>query len=160
RRHRVQTVPRPFALDYRRAGVEGGRRLRPGAGRCARPSDRHRGRVREGGGVDMRPLLLRLLPVISAALLSATGFLPACAGDGDGQPTVGLVHGAWAGTSSWSADVGLLRAEGYRTVTPTLGLTSLNGDVAIVSAALDQIRGKKILVAHSYGGAVISSASA
>src|SRR5262249_26013866 len=87
-------------------------------------------------------------------------FLPAFADDGDGQPTVVLVHGAWAGPSSWSAVVGLLRAEGYRTVTPTLGLTSLNGDVAIVSAALDQIRGKKILVAHSYGGAVISSASA
>ena len=52
-----------------------------------------------------------------------------------------------------------LNDEGFRTVTPTLALTSLPGDVASVDAVLNQIPGKKVLVGHSYGGAVISGAS-
>jgi pimeloyl-ACP methyl ester carboxylesterase len=44
-------------------------------------------------------------------------------------------------------------------VTPTLGLLSLGADVATVRATLNAIPGKKILVAHSYGGAVISNAA-
>jgi pimeloyl-ACP methyl ester carboxylesterase len=75
------------------------------------------------------------------------------------QPTIVLVHGAWAGPSSWDSVVRQLNDQGFRTVTPTLGLTSLPGDVAIVDAALNRIPGKKVLVGHSYGGAVISGAS-
>src|SRR5207244_12262992 len=43
--------------------------------------------------------------------------------------------------------------------TPSLGLLSTAEDVAIVRAALDNILGPKILVAHSYGGFVISNAA-
>ena len=75
------------------------------------------------------------------------------------EPTIVLVHGAWAGPSSWDSVVRRLNDDGFRTVTPTLGLTSLPGDVAIVDAVLNQIPGKKVLVGHSYGGAVISAAS-
>ncbi len=75
------------------------------------------------------------------------------------QPTIVLVHGAWAGPSSWNSVVRRLNDAGFRTVTPTLGLTSLPGDVATVDAVLNQIPGRKLLVGHSYGGAVISSAS-
>jgi len=52
-----------------------------------------------------------------------------------------------------------LNDDGFRTVTPTLGLASLAADAATVDATLNQIRGKKILVGHSYGGAVVSGAS-
>jgi pimeloyl-ACP methyl ester carboxylesterase len=48
--------------------------------------------------------------------------------------------------------------EGVRAA-PTLGLTSLAADVASIDAVLNQIHGKKILVGHSYGAAVISGAS-
>jgi pimeloyl-ACP methyl ester carboxylesterase len=74
-------------------------------------------------------------------------------------PTIILVHGAWAGPSSWDSVVRRLRDEGFQTVTPTLGLTPLATDVASIDAVLNRIDGKKILVAHSYGGAVISGAS-
>ena len=108
----------------------------------------------------MRFLIRRLAVVFMLVGFMSGPMGSALADGGDGQPTVVLVHGAWAGPSSWSSVVGLLHEEGYRTVTPTLGLTSLSGDVAIVTAALDGVHGKKILVAHSYGGAVISNASA
>jgi len=101
--------------------------------------------------------------VLSIALFMLALPLIAFAG-GDNQnsdePTIVLVHGAWAGPSSWDSVVRRLNDDGFRTVTPTLGLTSLQGDVAIVDAVLNQIPGKKVLVGHSYGGAVISGASA
>jgi pimeloyl-ACP methyl ester carboxylesterase len=55
--------------------------------------------------------------------------------------------------------VSRLNDEGFVTVTPTLGLDSLAGDVAIVQRALDEIPGKKVLVGHSYGGEVITNAA-
>src|SRR5260370_11744050 len=75
------------------------------------------------------------------------------------QPTMVLVHGAWAGPSSWDGVVRRLNDAGFRTVTPALGLSSLPGDVATVDAVLNQIPGKKVLGGHSYGVAVISAAS-
>jgi pimeloyl-ACP methyl ester carboxylesterase len=68
------------------------------------------------------------------------------------RPTVVLVHGAWAGPSSWDRVVARLRDDGYRTATPTLDTLSLEGDVATVRATLDRIPGRKLLVGHSYGG--------
>src|SRR5258708_33614734 len=68
------------------------------------------------------------------------------------RPTIVLVHGGWAGPGSWSQVVGRLNADGFAPVTPTLGLDTLAGDVAIVQQTLDQIPGKKVLVGHSYGG--------
>jgi pimeloyl-ACP methyl ester carboxylesterase len=38
------------------------------------------------------------------------------------EPTIVLVHGAWAGPSSWESVVRRLRDDGFRTLTPTLGL--------------------------------------
>jgi pimeloyl-ACP methyl ester carboxylesterase len=64
-------------------------------------------------------------------------------------PTIILVHGAWAAPSSWDSVVRRLRDEGFRTVTPTLDLTSLAAGVASIDAVLNRIHGKKILVAHS-----------
>jgi len=106
------------------------------------------------------PLKLSSLAVAFAvfALAIPTTALAADNQNSD-EPTIVLVHGAWAGPSSWDSVVRRLNDDGFRTVTPTLGLTSLAADVAAVDATLNQIRGKKILVGHSYGGAVISGAS-
>ena len=52
-----------------------------------------------------------------------------------------------------------LHKDGFQTATPTLGLESVSGDVAIVQATMDSIPGDKILVGHSYGGFVITNAA-
>jgi pimeloyl-ACP methyl ester carboxylesterase len=109
-----------------------------------------------------RWIRLLAMPVIAASLILC--FVPAAALAKDvavaARPTIVLVHGSLAGPSSWDEVVAWLQKDGYSTVTPTLGLASLDGDVAIVRAALDGISGDKILVAHSYGGFVISNAAA
>ena len=94
-------------------------------------------------------LLLSMIPATAAAK-------PALAAD---RPTIVLVHGSWAGPSGWDQVVAGLHKDGFATVTPTLGLATLAGDVATVRATLDAISGKKILVGHSYGGMVISGAA-
>lgn len=94
-----------------------------------------------------------LLTSILPATISAKPVLGA-----DARPTIVLVHGSWAGPSGWDQVVAGLQKDGYETVTPTLDLATLSGDVATVRAALDEIVGDKILVGHSYGGMVISGA--
>jgi pimeloyl-ACP methyl ester carboxylesterase len=78
---------------------------------------------------------------------------------GDPKPTIVLVHGAFAGPSSWDEVVAGLQKDGHSTVTPRLGLASVAADVSTVRSTLDGIPGEKILVGHSYGGFVISNAA-
>jgi pimeloyl-ACP methyl ester carboxylesterase len=95
-------------------------------------------------------LLLSMLPVTGLAKPARAGALP----------TIVLVHGSWAGPSGWDQVVAGLQKDGYATARPTLAMATLSGDVATVRATLDAIPGDKILVAHSYGGMVISNAGA
>jgi pimeloyl-ACP methyl ester carboxylesterase len=41
------------------------------------------------------------------------------------QPSIVLVHGAWADGSSWSAVIQPLQADGYRVTAPQLPMTGL-----------------------------------
>ncbi|HMA37782.1 MAG TPA: alpha/beta hydrolase [Chloroflexia bacterium] len=68
-----------------------------------------------------------------------------------------LVHGAWADGSSWSGVIQRLQAAGYHVVAPQLPQTSLAADVARVREVLANQNGPTLLVAHSYGGEVISA---
>ncbi len=67
-----------------------------------------------------------------------------------------LVHGAWADGSSWSAVIERLQQASYRVTAVQLDLTSLSSDVARVRQVLSTQTSPTILVAHSYGGAVIT----
>lgn len=69
-----------------------------------------------------------------------------------------LVHGAWAGGSSWDKVIPLLEAKGLHVTAVQLSLTSLHNDVATVKRALALQGGPVVLVGHSYAGAVISIA--
>ena len=98
--------------------------------------------------------------MVVIAVVLMVSVLPTMArADSSERPTIVLVHGAWASSEGWDMVVAGLQKDGYRTATPTLGLQSIAEDVAIVRAALDNILGPKILVAHSYGGFVISNAA-
>jgi pimeloyl-ACP methyl ester carboxylesterase len=103
-----------------------------------------------------------LAAVAALVLLAAT--TAACAGAGErqthgrGVANIVLVHGAWADGSSWSKVIPLLEARGFRVVAVQLPLTSLADDAATVRRAIALVDGPLLLVAHSYGGVVITEA--
>jgi pimeloyl-ACP methyl ester carboxylesterase len=71
-----------------------------------------------------------------------------------------LVHGALADTSTWSRITPSLQQQNYRVLAVQLPLTSLEEDIAITRQALATLSGPTIVVAHSYGGSVITGAVA
>ena len=75
------------------------------------------------------------------------------------QPTVVLVHGAFADGSSWNEVIKRLQAEGLQVTAPANPLRGISIDSAYINSFLDQIPGPVLTVAHSYGGAVITNAA-
>lgn len=78
----------------------------------------------------------------------------------DQKPTVVLVHGAFAESASWNGVIERLHAEGITSVAVANPLRSLAGDAAYVRDVIAAVGGPVVLVGHSYGGLVISEASA
>ena len=76
------------------------------------------------------------------------------------KPTIVLVHGAWADASSWNGVVDLLLKDGYTVRALPNTLRGLAADAAVISTYLKFVAGPVVLVGHSYGGSVISVASA
>lgn len=72
------------------------------------------------------------------------------------KPTIVLVHGAFAESSSWDGVVRLLLADGYPAVALANPLRGVAHDAEYLRAQLLGIQGKIVLVGHSYGGMVIS----
>jgi len=75
-----------------------------------------------------------------------------------GVKNIVLVHGAFADGSSWSKVISQLQAKGYNVIAAQNPLTSLKDDVAAAKRAIALMDGPVLLVAHSYGGMVISEA--
>lgn len=75
------------------------------------------------------------------------------------KPTVVLVHGAFAESSSWGAVIALLESDGYHVISVANPLRGLTEDAAVVGRVVRSIEGKVVLVGHSYGGAVITEAA-
>ena len=75
-------------------------------------------------------------------------------------PTVVLVHGAFAESASWDGVVDPLLDAGYDVVAAANPLRGLATDAEAVSDLVRTIEGPVVLVAHSYGGAVISNVDA
>src|SRR5271155_791741 len=69
-----------------------------------------------------------------------------------------LVHGAWADGSGWKGVYDILVKDGYNVSIVQEPETSFREDVAATKRVLAQQSGPCILVAHSYGGAVITEA--
>jgi pimeloyl-ACP methyl ester carboxylesterase len=92
----------------------------------------------------------------------ATGVMAlaaANAGAASAKPTVILVHGAFAGSSSWNGVVAELTKQGYPVVAAANPLRGVASDGAYVASLTKSINGPVVLVGHSYGGAVITAAA-
>jgi pimeloyl-ACP methyl ester carboxylesterase len=71
-----------------------------------------------------------------------------------------LVHGAFAGSSSWNPVIQELQARGYRVIAAANPLRSVAGDSDYVARLTRSVNGPVVLVGHSYGGEVITGAAA
>jgi pimeloyl-ACP methyl ester carboxylesterase len=75
------------------------------------------------------------------------------------QPTIVLVHGAFAESASWNDLIRRLQDQGYTAIAAANPLRSVAGDAESVSSIFEAVEGPIVLVGHSYGGSVISSAA-
>ncbi len=73
------------------------------------------------------------------------------------RPTIVLVHGAFAESASWDRVIPALLRAGHPVVAAPNPLRGLASDAASVSDLVGSIDGPVVLVAHSYGGAVMSN---
>src|SRR3954463_9171837 len=69
-----------------------------------------------------------------------------------------LVHGAFADGSGWQKVYTILKARGYNVSVVGNPNTGLEDDVLATQRVLDRQDGPCILVGHSYGGAIITTA--
>lgn len=91
---------------------------------------------------------------LAAAMASANAALAAPV-----KPTIVLVHGAFADSSSWNGVVKILEKDGYPVIAAANPLRTLKGDAQSVADVLASIKSPVVLVGHSYGGPVISEAA-
>ena len=70
-----------------------------------------------------------------------------------------LVHGAWADGSGWKGVYDILVKDGYKVSIVQEPETSFKEDVAATKRVIAQQDGPCVVVAHSYGGAVITEAA-
>ena len=89
-------------------------------------------------------LLMSAVTAVSAAELKAK--------------TAVLVHGAFADGSSWGKVIPILEKAGLNVVAVQNPLDSLENDVAATKRAIRDAEGPVVLVAHSWGGVVITEA--
>ncbi|WP_204000371.1 alpha/beta fold hydrolase [Micromonospora lutea] len=75
----------------------------------------------------------------------------------DQQPTIVLVHGAFAESASWNGVIERLGT--YNVLAAANPLRSLAGDAAYLADVIRGVGGPVILVGHSYGGMVITQAA-
>jgi len=111
---------------------------------------------------------LRVVRGISQSLFVALLMLTGCARSAQNEDSaqneehrvrnIVLVHGAWADGSGWKGVHDILVKDGYNVAIVQEPETSFKDDVAATKRVLAQQDGSCILVAHSYGGAVITEA--
>ncbi|MFC0166579.1 alpha/beta fold hydrolase [Pseudoduganella danionis] len=95
----------------------------------------------------------------SAALPVQAASPIAVAGSSAARPTIVLVHGAFADSSSWTAVAQRLSAHGYPVVSVANPLRGVQADAAYTASLVRSIAGPVVLVGHSYGGMVIARAA-
>jgi pimeloyl-ACP methyl ester carboxylesterase len=103
------------------------------------------------------------VPLVAAAVLAGGGAAHAAASGGGppaAKPTIVLVHGAFADSTSWSTEIPFLQKKGYPVVAVANPLRGVASDSAYLLSVLKTIQGPIVLVGHSYAGFLISAAAA
>jgi pimeloyl-ACP methyl ester carboxylesterase len=95
-------------------------------------------------------LLASLLASVAPAVASAAPAAPI--------KNIVLVHGAWVDASGWKPVYDILTKDGFHVTMVQQPLTSLADDVAATKRVLAGQDGPTVLVAHSYGGSIITEA--
>jgi pimeloyl-ACP methyl ester carboxylesterase len=110
----------------------------------------------------MANLMLKARNLLAAAvgavllLVGATAAQAAQSLQATEKPTIVLLHGAYADGSSWAGVTRRLQDDGYNVVAPAVPLRGIASDTSYLSGVLATIPGPKVLVGHSYGGALVS----
>jgi pimeloyl-ACP methyl ester carboxylesterase len=99
-------------------------------------------------------------PTARSAPSSAADAVQTGGGSHGAKPTVVLVHGSWADSSSWTGVIERLQRAGYPVRAVYNPLRGLANDSAVLAGFLSTIPGPVVLAGHSYGGAVISNGAA
>jgi pimeloyl-ACP methyl ester carboxylesterase len=122
----------------------------------------------DNGYGRMRRRAIRVVTALAAGIAGG-GLVAACtantvthAGPPDDapRPTIILEHGAFADGSSWNDVIEKLRKDRYPVVAAANPLRGPTSDAATLRGLISHIDGPVILVGHSYGGSVISTAGA
>lgn len=93
---------------------------------------------------------------LAGIALAAAALTGADAAAQTAKPTIVLVHGAFADSTSWDGVIEILRKDGYPVVAVANPLRSVSGDGAYVSDLIASIPTPVVVVGHSYGGSVIT----
>src|ERR1700689_1400027 len=109
---------------------------------------------------SMKPLqvVLRISQSLCIVLLLLTCRVLSAQNQEHRVRNIVLVHGAWADGSGWKGVYEILVKDGYSASIVQEPETTFQDDVAATRRVLAQQDGPCILVAHSYGGAVITEA--
>lgn len=75
------------------------------------------------------------------------------------KPTIVLVHGAFADSSSWNGVISILERDGYKVIAAPNPLRGVRADADAVADVVKSVDGDVVLIGHSYGGSVISEAA-
>jgi pimeloyl-ACP methyl ester carboxylesterase len=74
------------------------------------------------------------------------------------KPSIVFAHGLWADGSCFSKVMKLLLADGFEVIATQNQLNTVADDAAAVRTALGRVSSPAVLVGHSYGGTVITTA--
>src|SRR3954469_21608746 len=77
----------------------------------------------------------------------------------ESKPTIVLVHGAWADATGFDAEIRALQRQGFRAIGSGHPPRAPAADSASLAEFLRTLTGPIVLVGHSYGGNVISTAA-
>ena len=99
----------------------------------------------------------KTLTSLAAATVLASTMAPNALAAAEAKPTIILVHGAFADSSSWDGVIAKLQKDGYSVIGAANPLRSVKTDADYVSGIVKSVTGPVILVGHSYGGSVISA---